>query len=185
MGDEETTGNIAPSEECIMETHRLKKWTIENASDPLYFFTCARPGRSTYSYKRKNNDVSDTVVSEWVRGLPTPRTAIVSLLGRKPDRGNQSEFSFYSFSGGWDTPSESENKPTFQEWLKRNYQELQILVRGYPTNDLREIPPKQLVGIADDIRELISKGHTVVLMDSGGVGRIGQVCTFMNATEVR
>ena len=168
-----------------MEPHRLKWWMIGSSANPMYFFTCARPGRSTYIYTRTNNDVSDTRVSEWLGGLPRPKTAIVSLLGRKPDRGNQSEFSFYSFCGVWDTPSESGDKPTFQEWLTQRHEELQILVREYPTNDLREIPAQQLVAIADAIRELISEGHAVVVVDSGGVGRVGQVCTFMNATEIR
>ena len=173
------------SEERIMEPHRLKKWMIGSSPNPKYFFTCARPGRSTYSYKRTNNDVSDTTVSEWLGGLPRPKTAIVSLLGRKPDRGNQSEFSFYSFCGGWDTPSESRDKPTFRDWLRQRHGELQILVREYPTNDLQEITAEQLVAISDTIRELISEGHAVVVVDSGGVGRVGQVCTFMNATEIR
>ena len=167
-----------------LEPYRLKQWRIDGGQNPVHFFTCARPGRSSYNYKKKDNRVFDATVSEWVSGLPGPNTAIVSLLGRKPTRGNQSEFSFYSFCGGWDTPSERGNKPTLQEWLWDRHKELQILVGEFPTNDLCEIPTEELDAIADEILKLISWGHTVVVVDSGGVGRIGQVRKFMNATAV-
>ncbi len=167
-----------------MEPYKLRLWRIDGSPNPVSFHTCARPGRSTYKYKRKNNQVSDATVSQWVCGLPGPSTAIVSLLGRKPKRGNESEFSFYSFCGGWDTPLERRSKPTLQEWLMERHGDLQILVREFPTNDLCDIPPEELAAIADEIRELISTGRTVVVVDSGGIGRVGQVCKFMNATPV-
>lgn len=50
LGQKETTRKIAPLEERVMEPHRLKKWTIESS---MHFFSCARPGRSKYSYERK------------------------------------------------------------------------------------------------------------------------------------
>ena len=109
-----------------MEPYRLRQWRIGDSPNPVYFFTCARPGRSTYKYKKKNNSVSDAIVSKWVCNLPGPNAAIVSLLGRKPKNGNQSEFSFYTFCGGWDTASERRNKPPLQEWLS-NY--LKILTQ--------------------------------------------------------
>ena len=168
----------------ILEPYRLNQWKIDGGLNPVHFFTCARPGRSSYNYKKKDNRVSDATVSEWVCSLPSPNTAIISLLGRKPTKGNQSEFSFYSFCGGWDTLSERGNKPTLQEWLRERHEELQILVREFPTNDLCEIPTGKLGAIADEIPELISWGYTVVVVDSGGVGRIGQVRNFMNATAV-
>jgi hypothetical protein len=40
--------------------------------------------------------VSDSIVDLWVRNLPGRETAIVSLLGVKPNSG-VSELSFYSF----------------------------------------------------------------------------------------
>lgn len=163
-----------------MEPYRLRQWKISDSPNPVCFFTCARLGRSSYKYKKKNNNVSDVIVSQWVRNLPGPNTAIVSLLGRKPKNGNQSEFSFYTFCGGSDTPLECGNKPTLQEWLSDRHKELQIVVREYPTNDLCEIPTENLGTIVDGVRELISKGHTVVVVDSGGVGRTGQVCKFIN-----
>ncbi len=168
-----------------MEPYILKQWRVDGSPDPVYFFTCSRPSRSSYNYKKENNSVSDATVSEWVCGLPRPNTAIVSLLGRKPKKGNQSEFSFYSFCSGWDTLSECRNKTTLQEWLRERHEELQLLVREYPTNDLCEIPTEQLGAIVDGVRELIFKSHTVVVVDSGGMGRTGQVCRFMNATEVQ
>ena len=167
-----------------MEPYRLRLCRINSSPNPVHFFTCARPGRSTYNYKKKDNRVFDVTVSQWVCGLPGPNTAIVSLLGRKPKQGNQSEFSFYSFCGGWDTPSERRNKPTLQEWLRERHEELHILVREFPTNDLCNIPTEELGAMADEIRELISRDHTVVVVDSGGVVRIGQVRKLMNATVV-
>ena len=103
-----------------MEPYRLKRWRIDGSPNPVHFFTCARPGRSSYNYKKKDNSVSDVIVSKWVCGLPKPNAVIVSLLGRKPTKGNPSEFSFYSFCGGWDTPSERRNKPTLEEWVSPN-----------------------------------------------------------------
>lgn len=162
-----------------MEPYRLKRWKIDISPDTIYFYTCARPGRSKYNYKKKNNDVSDALVSTWVRGLPEPNTAIVSLLGRKPDDGT-SEFSFYSFCGGWDTHLERE---TFQDWLDRLHGDLQIRIREHPTYDRCKIPLEKLNAIAADVHKLTSEGRTVVVVDSGGVGRTGQVVKHMKAIE--
>src|SRR4030095_821487 len=81
----------------------LKRWRLDTTQKPLWFFTCVRPGRSG-NQASKTSPVSDDLVHPWVFGLPSPRTAIVSLLGRKPD--GTSEFSFYSFHGGFDFPAD-------------------------------------------------------------------------------
>lgn len=162
-----------------MEPYRLKRWKVDSSPDAIYFYTCARPGRSKYNYKKKNNEVSDDLVSAWVLGLPGPNTAIISLLGRKPADGT-SEFSFYSFCGGWDTYSECE---TFQDWIDQWHGDIQIRIREHPTYDRCKIPPEKLDAIAADVRKLTSEGRTVVVVDSGGVGRTGQVVKHMKAIE--
>ena len=165
-----------------MEPYKLQRWRISISPDcDAWFFTCARPGRS----KGPDGDVPDFLVSAWVGGLPGPNTMIISLLGRKRDRKKLSEFSYYSFYGEWDTPSERKNKPSFQEWLDQRPKDLQILVCEHPTFDYdrRPIPPYRLAAIECDVRRLVSEGRTVVVMDSGGVGRTGEVCEYMKATE--
>ena len=75
------------------------------------------------------------------------------------------------------------NKMSFQEWLDQQHKDLQILVREHPTVDSQPIPYEQLSAIATDVLNFISAGRTVVVMDSGGVGRTGAVCKYMKATE--
>ena len=164
-----------------MEPYRLKRWRIGASSgETACFYTCARAGRS----KGTKGRVSDQIVSAWVSGLPGPDTAIVSLLGRKQGRQGSSEFSYYSFSGGFDTCSERGSQPTFQEWLDTQHKQLGILVREHPTYDYCSIPRERLTAIEADIRCLISVGRTVVVVDSGGESRTGRVCRHMNATKV-
>ena len=92
-----------------MEPYNLKMWKIDTSQgDIVYFHTCARPGRS----KGPKGRVSDQIVSAWISGLPGPDIAIVSLLGRKQGHKGNSEFSYYSFSGGFDTCSERGSQPT-------------------------------------------------------------------------
>ena len=169
-----------------MEPCNLRRWKVSISPNcDAWFFTCARPGRS----KGPDGDMLDDFVSSWVRGLPPgPNKVIVSLLGRKRDRKKLSEFSYYSFYGEWDKPSERNDKPSFQEWLHRHHKDLQILVCEHPTYDSdiydpRPIHPIRLAAIERDVRRLISEGRTVVVMDSGGVGRTGEVCEYMKATE--
>src|SRR5438034_508690 len=95
-----------------LKPYMLKRWRTGAPSNCHYFFTCARPGR-TSDPDSKHAQVSDELVHRWVLGLPGPNTAIVCLLGRKPD--GLSEFSFYSFYGGFDIPSEHPHCLSFQE----------------------------------------------------------------------
>ena len=163
------------------EPYRLKKWklppTINGVSE---FYTCARPGRSGET----TDDVPDEVVDKWVSGLPEPKTAIVSLLGRKRNSTGMSEFSYYSFCSDYDTADERRDRLSFQEWLAQNHGHLEIIVREHPTFDRRPVGDDLLAGVRDDIFDLLSTGRTVVVVDSGGMERTGRVVGFLCATEV-
>ena len=152
-----------------MEPWRLKRWILSSSSVGAGFYTCARPGRS----KGPNGKVPDKLLHDWVSGLPAESNVVViSLLGQKPD--GTSEFSFYSFyEKGW----------SFQEWLDQNYKDKAIQVLEHPTCDFRRVPNETLAAIASDISNLLSEGRTVVLVDSGGLQRTGQVCKHMGAIE--
>ena len=94
-----------------MEPHRLRRWRIElRTGKPVYFYTCARPGRS----KGANNFVPDSMVQQWVRGLPPGNVAVVSLLGRKHGPEGLSEYSFYTFRSEYDDFSERKKRLTWQ-----------------------------------------------------------------------
>src|SRR5438093_10874139 len=95
---------IPDSEHKRVEPYRKRRWRKTGSPERIAFFTCARPGRSLGSTQH----VSDDIVHKWVKGLPGPHTAIISLLGRKPN--GTSEFSFYTFCGKDDTPSEVRGK---------------------------------------------------------------------------
>ncbi len=176
-----------------MEPYKLRRWKIYFSPDnPAFFYTCARPGRS----KGRHGEVPDDLVSAWVKGLseqvqgfPGAKIAIISLLGRKNGPRGISEFSYYSFFGRLDKPSERENKLSFQEWLDRWHNDLQVTVHEYPTYDYdvdRYLPiqPEILANIGRTVWNLISEGRPVVVMDSGGVGRTGEVVEFLKATKV-
>lgn len=165
----------------LVEPYRLKHWQVDTSEGDLaHFYTCARPGRS----KGPKGCVPDWTVTAWVLGLPGPATAIVSLLGRKQGKSGASEYSFYSFSGGFDSTSERGRQPSFQEWLDIHHGQRQILVREHPTYDYRPITHVQLTAIYTDIHDLIAEGRTVVVMDSGGETRTGKVCRRMGATRM-
>jgi hypothetical protein len=67
-----------------LKPYMLKRWRMGVSPNAQYFFTCARPGR-TGDPATKDGQVQDDLVHRWVLGLPCPNTAILSLLGRKPD----------------------------------------------------------------------------------------------------
>lgn len=164
-----------------MEPYRLRRWRRQTSPDRLAFFTCARPGRS----KSDRAPVSDEIVDKWARGLPgdATRTTIVSLLGRKRTASGVSEFSFYSFCGGLDTPGESRGRPTFQQWLDRRHAGRGIHVIEHPTIDFCPVPPETLEALRIDIERLLSEGRTVVLVDSGGETRTKAVCRHLGFVE--
>ena len=152
-----------------MEPWRWKRWKISPSSARTDFYTCARPGRS----KGSKGKVPDRLLRDSVLGLPAAgNVVVVSLLGHKPD--GTSEFSFYSFFG---------RRQSFQQWLDREYPEKAIKVVEHPTCDFRPVPNETLAAVASDILKLLSEGRTVVLVDSGGIQRTGQVCRHLGASE--
>jgi hypothetical protein len=163
-----------------LKPYMLRRWRTGAPPNCHCFFTCARPGR-TGDPASKDAPVSDVQVHRWVLGLPGPNTSIVSLLGRKPD--GDSEFSFYSFYGGFDLPSEHPGCLSFQEWLTRWHQDRFIALCEHPTCDFKQIRPETLDAVASDISKLLSAGRTVILIDSGGQTRTERVCNHMRAVE--
>ena len=152
-----------------MEPWRLRRWKPPSSSASAGFYTCARPGRS----KGSAGKVPDKLLHDWVQGLPAASdVVVVSLLGQKPS--GTSEFSFYSFY---------DKGRSFQQWLDQNYGEKTVQVVEHPTHDFRRVPTDTLAAVASDIAKLLSEGRTVVLMDSGGQERTGQVCKHMGAIE--
>lgn len=99
---------------------------------------------------------------------------VMSLLGEKPD--GRSEFSFYSFY---------DRDQSFQHWLDQNYGERAIEVIEHQTCDLAPVPNQTLVEVGSNISKLLLEGRTVILVDSGGCTRTGQVCKYIGATEIK
>jgi hypothetical protein len=120
-----------------LKPYMLRRWKIGSPPNCRYFYTCARPGR-TGDPASKHAEVPDYVVRRWVLGLPGQDIAIVSLLGRKPTN-DLSEFSFYSFCGGFDLPSERCGRLSFRDWLSRGPRS--IVLCEHPTYDFKPIPP--------------------------------------------
>jgi len=159
------------------EPYRLTPCSPSGGPVAGKLFTCARPGRFTCGATKP---VPDDVVDTWVRGLPKgDPLVIVSLLGRKPPPESTSEFSFYSFRGGFDQPADRPGCPTFQAWLDRRFGDGRFLVLEYPTIDLKRLPSDVASRAADAVIQLLNQGRTVVVMDSGGVSRTGELCRFM------
>jgi hypothetical protein len=123
-------------------------------------------------------------VDRWVERLPGgDDIVIISLLGRKHGPSGMSEFSFYSFCGGFDSTTERGNRPSFQEWLDRRHKDRSITVIEHPTYDFQSVPTETLEGVSSDVSRLLKDGRTVVLVDSGGETRAKRICQFMNAIE--
>ena len=164
-----------------IEPYRLKEWKLPfQVNGGSTFYTCARPGRSDDTI----HDVPDDVVDAWVSGLPRPNTAIVSLLGRKRSESGRSEFSHYSFRSSQEPADEREDRPTFQEWLDHNHPKQGIIVREHPTYDRRPVSEETLALVLEEIASLLGAGRTVVVIDSGGMERTGQVARYLGATRV-
>jgi hypothetical protein len=95
----------------------------------------------------------------------------VSLLGRKPEKDGQSEFSYYSFRS---VHEDRPGSPTFQEWLDRETVPGKYVVIEHPTTDMRPISPDLMKEITASILANL-RARTVVVVDSGGVSRTGAV----------
>jgi hypothetical protein len=137
----------------------------------MTFHTSARPGRPEMGPKA---DVPDHLVHEWVRGLPTQGrpVTILSLLGHK-DNGKP-EWTYYSFY---------RQGRSFQAWLDQHYSDLNVSIIQHPTIDGRPLQKEVLEKVATCLSALLCCGQSVVLMDSGGVQRVGKVCKHVGATR--
>lgn len=161
-----------------LKPYMLRRWRIGQHPSCHYFYTCARPGR-TGDPATKWKRIPDDTVHRWILGLPGPQTAIISLLGCKPDR--TSEFSFYSFYGGYDVSGKHAGALSFREWLARWHPSVSLC--EHPTCDFQQIEPQTLDAIALDVKRLVVEGRTVTLVDSGGQTRTWRTCSYMCAVE--
>jgi hypothetical protein len=141
-------------------------------------YTCARPGRS---YGRSAT-VSPRQIYEWLSGLPGPHTGLISLLGVKPN--GASEFSYYPFCSEFDRCRVAEGTPTFQRWLDLHHAELGVRVLERPTTDLQSVPMSVSEQVKRDVAALRREHRPIVLMDSGGESRTGQICLRARAVRV-
>jgi hypothetical protein len=123
----------------------------------------------------KQMKVGDECVLAWLAGLPvsTEEIIIVSLLGRKAD--GLSEFSYYSFRGGFDRPQDRPDCPTFQEWLDSQHGAGRYRIYEYPTIDLLVPPDETKSPAVATILSFVKTGKTVIVVDSGGIGRSGNI----------
>ena len=161
-----------------MEPFKLRRWKRAGSPERIPLFTCARPGRS----QSKQDKVPNAIADKWVAGLPgDTKTAIVSLLGRKPD--GTSEFSFYLFHGKDDSPDERARRPSFQQWLDERHLARDVQVIEHPTVDFKPVSAEVIAKVAADIDRFLGAQWTVVLVDSGGETRTKAVCTAIGFVE--
>jgi hypothetical protein len=94
-----------------------------------------------------------------------------------------SEFSFYSFYGAWDSPKERRGRMSLEAWLEKWHKDRRIILIEHPTYDFQPISLQTVEAVSSDAVRELSIGRTVVLVDSGGEQRTGQVCRFMDLVE--
>lgn len=128
--------------------------------------------------------ISDQVVDAWIAGMPssTDEIIIVSLLGRKPN--GLSEFSYYSFRGGFDKSEHRPGCPSWQEWLFERYAS-KYRLHEFPTVDTELIQEDIKRDVAKTILRFMQLGKTVVVVDSGGIGRTGSVIAAIRKMGVK
>jgi hypothetical protein len=166
-----------------MKAYMLRRWRRASSPEPIPFFTCARPGR-TSDEKSKKAMVEDKTVDKWIAGIAdAPKTAIVSLLGHKPPPSRMSEFAFYSFHGEADTEPERAKRLSFQEWLSSRHPTRCIQVVEHPTEDYAPVPDATCAAVQATVDRLLADGWRVVLIDSGGEVRVKQVCRSIGFVE--
>ena len=145
----------------------MKRWRHKSSPDAVPIYTRARPGRQL----GPNAPVSDSEVKRWLSELPKHRPlTIISLLGHKPD--GMDEHAFYSFR----------DASGFRAWIAKKSQDA-IKVISHPTTDFSVVDAETIMAIRDDLDRELSLGHAVVIVDSGGVQRTGQVCTQLRLVE--
>ena len=164
------------------EPSRLQQFRSTKAPFAGKLFTCARPGRSLGPAA---TPISDAIVKDWVSGLPPIRPLhIISLLGKKPPPKDISEYSFYSFRGGLESERQRPGSVTLQQWLDHHYGPNEFIVIDYPTVDTEQIEVETLSAIRSEVNSLLGSSATVIIVDSGGVGRTGKVCATIHAKAI-
>ncbi len=166
------------------EPYRLERRSSMNGQVAGSLYTCARPGRSMGA---KQAEINDTIVESWAEGIiheigsPTvddnrtnDEIIIVSLLGRKPN--GLSEFSYYSFCGGFDSPEQRAGHPTWQQWLSGRYGS-KFRVYEFPTEDLKPVSEDMKRRAIDAVLGFMRSGRTIILVDSGGFSRTGNLAS--------
>ncbi len=153
----------------VSEPINLKQWSAPKAAPRRgRLFTCGRPGRATCG--RDPGHVDEATIDLWVEGLPGEgELHIVSLLGEK--KNGLSEYSYYPFR----SLCESDNGPTFQEWLNERY-DRRFVVHEFPTVDAQGILKKVLQDVTRHILELLDAASMLVVVDSAGAERTARVC---------
>lgn len=147
--------------------YMMKRWRRKSAPDAIPVYTRARPGRQLGS----RSPVSDSEVLRWLDEMPKHKPlSIISLLGRKPD--GMDEHSFYSFR----------DAAGFGRWLDAKSKGAIHLFR-HPTTDFKPVTPETIDAIKTDLDRELSLGRAVVIVDSGGVQRTGQICRSLQLIE--
>ena len=153
------------------EPLHLKRWPAVKGQ----LYSCARPGRGTNGKDVRQVDAA--VLKRWLNHLPSASSLqIISLLGEKAPgasgRRGTSEFTYYPFRS---CHCEADGRPTFQEWLIS--ESTSHIVHEFPTLDRLPLQPRKMRDAAVCcVRELLERGMAVVVVDSGGVQRTGELC---------
>ena len=147
--------------------YRMKRWRHKSSPDAMPIYTCARPGRRL----GPKASVPDCEVNRWLSELPKHRPlTIISLLGHKPD--GMDEHAFYTFK----------DASGFRTWIAKESNET-IKVFSHPTTDFNSVGTRTISAIKTDLDHALSLGHGVVIVDSGGVQRTGQICQHLSLVE--
>jgi hypothetical protein len=147
--------------------YMMKRWRRKSVPEAVPIYTRARPGRQLGSRAA----VPDSEVMRWLDELPKHRPlSIISLLGRKPD--GMDEHAFYSFR----------DASGFRTWLESKL-EPPIHLLTHPTIDFNLVSQETIGAINTDLERELSLGRTVVIVDSGGVQRTGQICRSLQLVE--
>jgi hypothetical protein len=99
-----------------------------------------------------------------------PPWHLVSLLGHKCN--GLSEYSFYDFRASCEP---DDGRPTFQAYLDRIDEPGSSVVHEFRTVDYQPVRVPMLMEISERIWDLLQGGLTVIVFDSGGMSRVGQV----------
>jgi hypothetical protein len=147
--------------------YMMKRWRRRSAPEALPIYTRARPGRQL----GKRVPVPDFEVARWLGEVPKHRPlSIISLLGWKRD--GMDEHAFYSFR----------DASGFKAWLE-NTPGRDVQLFHHPTTDYISVSQETIDAIKTDLERELSLGRAVLIVDSGGVQRTGQVCRSLQLVE--